>query len=301
MNAVEKKRSLEKSAAFLAGRNPSLKDVIASFAALAEARAAARDALAEKGGPAPETSGNALRGEPLLGPDHPLDLSKDFMISAPIMLQAVTTAFPQLAGEAGILETALKDGRADPGLCARVALTRREEDVLALSKALDLVPENLVFLLTLAVRPCMERLAELVGPKVNQGGWYRNYCPVCGLEPEIGALREIKNDSDFLVSKGGQLWMRCEMCSFEWRFPRVKCPECGADHQKNNEFYESPDDPNLRAYVCPECKAYFPCINTAGVLETLDLDIARIAFLPMEMRLREMGYAPMSEGPAAIG
>ncbi len=301
MNAAEKKLSLEKSAAYIVSRHASLKGIIEPFAALAAKRAEVREALGLRGGPAPVTAGNALRGEPLLGPDQPLELAGDFLLSAGMTLPALGKIFPELGGAAAAVASALADDRLTPEDCVDAFLRRGRKELQALADTANVPVEGFAFILTQVIRPCMENLAEKIGSRVNVEGWFKPYCPVCGLAPEIGDLKEIKTDSDYLVSKGGQLWMRCELCSFEWRFPRVKCPECGADHQKNNEFYHSPDDPAQRIYVCQECKTYFPCLNMADSLLTIDPDLARISFLPLEMRLREMGCKPLSEGPVAIG
>lgn len=301
MNLSEKKHALEKSVAYIVSRHASLTGIVEPFAALAAKRAEVRELLNQRGGPAPATAGNALRGEPLLGPGQSLELSTEFMLSAAVMLPALADALPELGDDAAAFEKALVDAVINPGLCVAAYLLRLDKDIKALAETARAPAERLVFFLGQIVRPCMESLADKIGPRVDAAGWFKPYCPVCGLAPEIGDLKEIRTDSDYLVSKGGQLWMRCELCSFEWRFPRVKCPECGADHQKDNEYYQSPDDPGQRIYVCQECKTYFPCLNMANSLESIDPDLARISFLPLEIRLREMGCKPLSEGFAVPG
>jgi len=301
MNLSEKKRALEKSASYIVSRHGALKGIVEPFAALAAKRAEIRETLAMKGGPVPAATGNAQRGEPLLGPGQPLDLSGEFMLSAAVMLPALGEILPELRDDVLAVEKALSEGLVAPGDCVAAFLRRGEKDLGALGEAVGLPAERLAFILGQVVRPCMERLAEELGPSVDHKAWFRGYCPVCGLAPELGALKEIRVDSDYLVSKGGQLFMRCELCSFEWRFPRVKCPECGADHQKDNEFFDASGDPRQRVYVCKECKTYLPCLNMVDSLEALDPDIARIAFLPLEMRLRDMGCKPMAGGPVSIG
>ncbi len=296
MTIDEKKQALEQSAARLIALQPALRGVVEPFAALAAKRAEIREFLAAREAYAGAPSVDPLSGGPLLEAGHLPAVAAAFAQSAGMMLAALRETFPNTAEDADVLEKALARGDVDPEECVAAVWLENQEAVERLAATLGTASESLVFLLTQALRPSMEAAAEVFGDRVHQEGWFKSFCPVCGMEPEMGSLREVHDDSEYLVSKGGRLMLRCRLCSYEWRHPRVKCPDCGADLQKDNPYYQSPDDPTQRIYACPECKAYYPCLDLSDSLDSVDPDLARIGFLPFEMRIREMGFHPLAEG-----
>jgi len=74
--------------------------------------------------------------------------------------------------------------------------------------------------------------------------WQQGRCPVCGAPAAVGYMR----------GEGRRQVMHCTLCHMEWRFPRAKCPACGADRPGDVVFYQAdPERPWLRLYHCRRC------------------------------------------------
>src|SRR4030043_218076 len=87
--------------------------------------------------------------------------------------------------------------------------------------------------------------ARDLAPLVDDAGWYRGYCPVCGGEPDMAAL-----------GKGsGRRRLLCSRCDSEWTFRRLGCPFCG-DEEAGKQVHYPSDDHVYRLSVCEDCRRY---------------------------------------------
>jgi FdhE protein len=121
----------------------------------------------------------------------------------------------------------------------------------------------LTFLAESSINPILEAYADRVKEYVDQESWGRGYCPVCGSQPVIGELR----------SDGGQRFLHCSACGFQWRFKRLSCPFCGnEDVKKHRHFYIEKEGKGYRVDVCDECKKY---------IKTIDLKEIRAEVIPL--------------------
>lgn len=136
------------------------------------------------------------------------------------------------------------------------------------------------FFLEESLRPAMELTAERYASIISKSAWSEGYCPVCGKDPKIGALKE----------EEGRKFLFCNQCGTEWLFRRIKCPFCGNEEQKNLSYFTVNSDERYRVDVCDACKRYVKIVDLRSSNKDADLDVEDIATLHLDMLANEEGY-----------
>jgi len=132
-----------------------------------------------------------------------------------------------------------------------------------------------------SLRPFLIKHAqELIG-FVNQIGWRRGYCPVCGGQPDIG----------YLEKEAGAIWLMCSRCDARWRFQRLACHNCGNQNAKSLLCF-SDETGIYRLYVCDKCHTYLKTVDFRNVEADIFLPLERLLTLDMDNQGHEMGYKP---------
>lgn len=140
------------------------------------------------------------------------------------------------------------------------------------------------FVLTHTLRPFLRRYAEASSSLVDERGWRRGYCPVCGGEPDLASLGGPHDGGE------GTRFLLCSRCDYEWLFPRLGCPYCGnTDHTKITYFPEA-EGPH-RLYVCQACNRYLKTIDLRAAPGRVLLPVERILTIGMDVMARERGYS----------
>jgi len=78
-------------------------------------------------------------------------------------------------------------------------------------------------------------------------------CPFCSARPVAGVLR---GEGD-----GAKRWLLCSMCSTEWAFRRVVCPNCGEQDKDKLPIYTTSDFDHMRVDACDVCKTYIKSVD----------------------------------------
>jgi FdhE protein len=78
-------------------------------------------------------------------------------------------------------------------------------------------------------------------------------CPFCSARPVAGVLR---GEGD-----GAKRWLLCSLCSTEWPFRRVVCPNCGEQDKDQLPVYTAPEFDHVRVEACDRCKTYIKSID----------------------------------------
>jgi FdhE protein len=150
----------------------------------------------------------------------------------------------------------------------------------AIAKKLRVREDVLPFLVENTIRPIFEAYAHELKNHVDQEIWHRGYCPICGSKPLIAELRE--EGARFLV---------CSLCSFEWRFMRLKCPSCGNDdHEALKYFYTENEGTANRIDVCNKCKRYIKTVDTREISGEIIPLIEDMGTLYLDVLAQEEGY-----------
>jgi FdhE protein len=114
---------------------------------------------------------------------------------------------------------------------------------------------------------------------VNDGTWYRGYCPVCGGGPDFAALDR----------QGGRRRLLCSRCDSTWTFLRVGCPFCGNQDPRQLGHYPS-DDAAYRLNVCESCRRYIKTIDLREASGDPMLEVERVLTVGMDLAAHEAGY-----------
>jgi FdhE protein len=131
------------------------------------------------------------------------------------------------------------------------------------------------------LRPFLIKYSRALIELVNQDGWRRGYCPVCGGNPDIA----------FLEKGVGERWLMCSRCDSQWRFQRLECPSCGNQDAKKMSFL-SDDEGGYRLYVCDNCKTYLKAVDLRKAGNDVYLPLERLLTFDMDRQGHEMGYQP---------
>jgi FdhE protein len=81
----------------------------------------------------------------------------------------------------------------------------------------------------------------------------KSTCPFCNARPAAGVLR---GEGD-----GASRQLLCSLCSTEWPFRRVICPNCGEQDKDLLPIYTAPDFEHVRVDACDRCQTYIKSVD----------------------------------------
>jgi FdhE protein len=136
----------------------------------------------------------------------------------------------------------------------------------------------LAFVFDGGLRPFLRAQADALAPLVDDAGWYRGYCPICGGEPDMAALGR----------GSGRRRLLCSRCDSEWTFRRLGCPFCGNDEPAQLAHYPT-DDKGYRLSVCELCRRYLKTVDLREVAGEHALAAERILTAGMDVAAERMG------------
>lgn len=126
------------------------------------------------------------------------------------------------------------------------------------------------------MQPYAERFRN--PPSEPQGG----VCPVCGHKPVVGVLR---GEGD-----GARRSLVCSLCSLEWPYRRLICPNCGEEDKEKLPVYKADRIDHVRIEACDTCRTYIKSVDlTKDGFAVPQVD--EIATLTLNLWADERGYA----------
>jgi formate dehydrogenase maturation protein FdhE len=173
-----------------------------------------------------------------------------------------------------------RDGHALEPLAVRwfnaAAAPERLSDVQAPASAVS--PEALEQVLALAMRPFLERCADVVQQRADFSTWTHPHCPLCGGEPEFAVL-----------VTGGDRVLICGRCTGRWHFDGATCPFCGNDDRSRLPSFSSRDS-LYRLYACDACRRYIKAYDARQGGRPVMLAVDSVATLPLDAAAFQRGY-----------
>lgn len=138
------------------------------------------------------------------------------------------------------------------------------------------------FALTHTLRPFLRRYAQAYASLVDESGWRRGYCPICGGEPDLASLSALDEGARHLL---------CSRCDNEWLYKRLGCPFCERADHGEIRYYPEEEGPH-RLYVCDECKRYLKTIDLreGPPRSRVLLPVERVLTMGMDVAARDAGY-----------
>ncbi len=109
-------------------------------------------------------------------------------------------------------------------------------------------------------------------------------CPFCNARPVAGVLR---GEGD-----GGKRWLLCSLCSTEWQFRRVVCPNCGEENKDKLPIYTAPEFPAARVDACDSCRTYIKSIDLTKDGHAIPV-VDEIATVVLSIWAEEHGYSKL--------
>ncbi len=107
-----------------------------------------------------------------------------------------------------------------------------------------------VFFARVLLQPFAESLATR-GPIDAQSD--SGTCPFCSHKPAVAALR---GEGD-----GGKRWLVCSLCSTEWEYRRIICPNCREEQKDKLPVYTAAGLEYVRVDACDTCRAYLKSVD----------------------------------------
>jgi formate dehydrogenase accessory protein FdhE len=108
-------------------------------------------------------------------------------------------------------------------------------------------------------------------------------CPYCASSPALARLR--RDD--------GKRFLICSLCGGEWEFPRVRCPFCGSEDQRELNVLLIDDTNKHWVETCELCKHYLKCLRESEYPEDAAVIpfVEETATLYLDILAGERGYA----------
>jgi FdhE protein len=100
------------------------------------------------------------------------------------------------------------------------------------------------------LQPYAEFLASKAGPASDGSA---PLCPFCGSKPLLAVLR---TEGD-----GGKRFLLCSLCSTEWAFRRVLCPNCGEENKDKLPVFAAQEFDYVRVDACDTCRTYLKSVD----------------------------------------
>jgi FdhE protein len=182
-----------------------------------------------------------------------------------------------LAADAGPEAIGLRAAAGDVSLDAQAffeAAVNADGDWLEdLARSLDIDPDALAAVATLAVMPLLQALHRRFGPAVDPR-WDEGWCPICGGWPHLAEQRGLERARR----------LRCARCGGDWAQPGIRCPYCGVvGHEARAALVSEQEGEARKVETCSACRGYLKSVSTLRAwagdevaltdLATVDLDL----------------------------
>ncbi|MFC1834788.1 formate dehydrogenase accessory protein FdhE [Thermodesulfobacteriota bacterium] len=222
------------------------------------------------------------QGKPLAGKESFLVTGDEIRQAARRLIPAMEKGFPKIKDELAGVGDALESGKFDPDAGAESLLKSQEAVLEKIAADLRVTPQVFSFVMRQLVKPFVEKRAESIGPLPAELFWVKGYCPICGSWPSMA----------FLTGEGGQRWLRCSFCSYEWRFMKTQCPFCDNEDFETMEYFYSEDRKSERVDVCHNCGKYLVTVDLRESPGDLVLNVAALGMVYLDILAQEKGFSP---------
>ncbi len=139
-------------------------------------------------------------------------------------------------------------------------------------------PAALEQVLVLALRPFLARCADALAPRADPAAWPYGYCPLCGWEPDFGAITE-----------SGDRRLICGRCLGQWPREGGSCPFCGNDDRSGMRSFAMGDG-RYRVEACDVCRRYLKVHDARHAPRPILVAVDSIATLPLDAAAMQRGY-----------
>jgi FdhE protein len=107
-------------------------------------------------------------------------------------------------------------------------------------------------------------------------------CPFCSARPVVGVLRG--------EGEGAKRSLLCSLCSTEWLFRRVVCPNCGCEEKDSLPAYTASDFADVRIEACDVCHTYIKSVDLTKNGRAVPV-VDEMATVALSVWAEDRGYA----------
>ena len=109
-------------------------------------------------------------------------------------------------------------------------------------------------------------------------------CPFCGEKPQVGVLR---GEGD-----GAKRSLICSLCSTEWDFRRLLCPNCGEENPEKLPVYTAEELPYVRIEACDTCHTYIKAVDLSRNGLAVPV-VDELATVSLDLWAEDHGYSKL--------
>jgi FdhE protein len=91
---------------------------------------------------------------------------------------------------------------------------------------------------------------------------------------------------------GAKRWLLCSLCSTEWPYLRVSCPNCGERDKDKLPVYVVSDMDHIRVDACEQCKTYIKSIDLTRDGHAVPV-VDELATVALNIWAEDRGYAKL--------
>jgi FdhE protein len=180
------------------------------------------------------------------------------------------------------LANAVRIGRVDLATLFQDILAGRAAEIPQTLESLDLDAGLGATILRLTLFPFLVPVSAALAPLREGVHWQQGFCPTCGSWPLLGEFRGLEQTR----------YMRCGLCAADWEFPRSMCVFCGnRDYNQLGFVHVEGEETTYRAATCDVCHGYVKMMCSLSALPPLQLLVADVATLHLDLIAAEQGYA----------
>ncbi|QGT99102.1 Formate dehydrogenase formation protein FdhE [Candidatus Syntrophocurvum alkaliphilum] len=154
-----------------------------------------------------------------------------------------------------------------------------------LSEDIGVSRDFLIFTVDHTMRPFLRAYAkpfnENIGEDDLQAWSNSGICPICSSKSNFCRLR----------ASDGRRFMFCERCFTEWETRYLYCIHCTNDEPKTIKYFTVENDESYQLYICEKCNCYVKTYDERPSGREVDLFIANIETIYLDMLAEEKGYS----------
>jgi FdhE protein len=109
-------------------------------------------------------------------------------------------------------------------------------------------------------------------------------CPFCNSRPVAAVLRGEGN--------GAKRSLLCSLCSTEWAFRRLLCPNCGEENKDKLPVYTAEQISSVRVDACDTCQTYLKSVDLTKDGHAVPV-VDEIATVALNIWAEEQGYSKL--------
>jgi len=88
----------------------------------------------------------------------------------------------------------------------------------------------------------------------------------------------------------GKRFLHCELCGYEWYYPRLKCPFCKNDQPKKLGYFVSEEEEGFRVDFCKKCNRYIKTLDMRVIEQPAPMELESLITFHLDMLAHEQGF-----------